>query len=417
MIRYGFACKTIGVPQANMTGLTLAKAGEADMLRVCAHNLQALLEMLRYCRETGIRLMRISSDVIPLASHPQNSFDWRARLQAELALVRNELRQSGVRVSMHPGQYTVMNSPRPEVVEHAVRDLRFHADFLDAVGAGAAAPVILHLGGGYNDRQAALNRLVENLKRLPSNVLAHLSLENDERIFTIEDVLDVCGQCGLPAIFDVFHHSLNPPAHGGMEYWLGRAEETWGAERGRPKLHYSQQLAGGKPGMHSRFIATKDFLAFHHRLGARDLDVMLEVKDKNLSALKCLNLTTAGVSRQALTSEWARYKYLVLERDQALYTAIRTLLKSDAPDPADFYALVEQAMEKDITPHRARNAAEHVWGYVDSLASPPERRRALTAIKALDTDDKALPRLKRQLLALAQKHNVTYLLQSLYFYI
>lgn len=417
MIRYGFACKTIGVPGADLNGLTLARATPENMLAVCRRNLRALETMLRYCATARIPLMRISSDVVPLASHPQNTFDWRARLHDELAGLRAVLAETGIRVSMHPGQYTVLNSPRQEVVERAVDDLVFHADFLDALGADGSARIVLHLGGGYGCKASAIQRLAENLLALPPHVLTRISLENDERTFTIEDALRICEQCGLPAIFDVFHHSLNSPATGALEYWLDRTEDTWTPRHGRPKLHYSQQLAGGRPGMHSRTIAMRDFLKFHHSLGQREMDVMLEVKDKNLSAVKCAQLTNTRLTRQELTAQWARYKYLVLERDQAAYTAIRALLKAETPDAQRFYMLVEQTLEKELSGPKARNAAEHVWGYVDKFAAPAEKKRALAGMAALQNGVEALPRVKRLLLALAERHNVEYLLRSLYFYL
>ena len=417
MIRYGFACKTIGVSGANLTAITLARATPENMLGVCRHNLRALETMLRYCAEARIPLMRISSDIIPLASHPQNSFDWRQQLQAELASARATLAQTGIRVFMHPGQYTVLNSPRHDVVERAADDLTFHAGFLDALGADSSARIVLHLGGGYGDRASALARLTDNLLALPPQVRNRISLENDERVFTIEDALNICGKCDLPAIFDVFHHSLNAPAHGTQAYWLDRAAESWSPQYGRPKLHYSQQLAGGKPGMHSRSIDMKEFVEFHGSLEGRELDVMLEVKDKNLSAVKCINLTNPRLTRHELTREWARYKYLVLERDQAAYNAFRAMLKADAPDAHEFYSLVEQTLEKEIYGPQARNAAEHVWGYVDKFATAAEKKRALAAMAELQNGPAALPRVKRVLLTLAERHAVEYLLQSLYFYI
>lgn len=417
MMRFGFACKTIGVPHADQTTLTLARADPENLLRVGRHNLHALENMLRYCRETGIRLMRISSDIIPLASHPQISFDWRKHLQTELGNIEALLRECGVRVSMHPGQYTILNSPRAEVVERALDDLRFHADFLDAVGADGTARIILHLGGGYGDRRAALERLEENLHGLPACIRNRLALENDERIYTIEDVLKVCVRFGLSAVLDVFHHSLNPPSHGDMEYWLEKTAATWNMESGRQKIHYSQQLPGGKPGMHSRTIRMREFLAFYERLRDRELDIMLEVKDKNLSALKCANLIAPYLPRKRLTGEWARYKYLILERDPDAYAGIRNLLKTSVPSAAAFYALLEDALGKGITPGHARNAAQHVWGYLDKRASPAEKTRILSDMRALEKDAKALPRLKRRLFALAGKQAADYLLNSLYFYV
>lgn len=422
MIRYGFACKTVGVPGAAQTTLTLARADEEHLLRTSRQNLRALGVMLRYCRAEGIRLMRISSDVIPLASHPDVAFDWQVLLQDELAAMTTLISEAGVRVSMHPGQYTILNSPRASVVERAVEDLRFHADFLDAVGADPTAKIVLHLGGGYGDKPAALGRLTKNLETLPGPIRNRLALENDERIYTIEDVLAVCAEFSLPAVFDVYHHSINPPPHGGTLGWLDKAALTWGGENGRQKIHYSQQWPGGKPGMHSQSIGMDEFLKFHSGLEARELDVMLEVKDKNLSAVKCANLTVPDLSRRKLADEWARYKYLVLEHDPAKYAEIRALLKEDEPNATGFYGRLEKALEQAVTPGHARNAAQHVWGYFDKLASAAESRGVLADIAALDEDARALPRLKNKLLNLAEKHGAgrhgqNYLLRSLYFYL
>ncbi|SBV92048.1 UV-endonuclease UvdE [uncultured delta proteobacterium] len=417
MIRYGFACKTIGVPGAEQTTLALGRADEEQLLRAGRRNLRALDAMVRYCRAEGIRLMRISSDVIPLASHPGVSFDWQHLLQEELAAIATLIADTGVRVSMHPGQYTVLNSPRDDVVERAVEDLRFHADFLGAVGADMTARIILHLGGGYGDKQAALRRLARNIETLPAHIRNRLALENDERIYTIEDVLAVCGEFALPAVFDVYHHAINPPPHGATPDWLDKAALTWEGESGRQKIHYSQQWPGGKPGMHSQSISMDAFLPFHAGLRGRELDVMLEVKDKNLSAVKCANLTAPDLPRRKLTDEWARYKYLVLEHDPAAYNEIRALLRDNEPDAAGFYNRLEKALGKTVAPGHARNAAQHVWGYVDKLASAAESRRVLADIAALDGDARALPRLKNKLLALAAKHEREYLLRSLYFYL
>lgn len=417
MIRYGFACKTVGVPGTAQTTLTLARADEENLFRVSRHNLHALGVMLRYCRAEGIRLMRVSSDIIPLASHPDVVFNWQVLLHEELSAVKNLIAEACVRVSMHPGQYTILNSPRDEVVQRAVRDLRFHADFLDAVGADHTARIILHLGGGYGDKPAALKKLAGNLETLPDQIRNRLALENDERIYTIEDVLAVCKAFSLPAVFDVHHHAIHPPAHGTMPGWLDKAARTWEGGHCRQKIHYSQQWPGGKPGMHSQSISMDEFLKFHAALGDRELDVMLEVKDKNLSAVKCANLTSYDLPRRKLTDEWSRYKYLTLEHDPTTYDEIRALLKREKPEAADFYGCLERAFEKNVTPGHARNAAQHVWGYLDKLASPVERGRVLAEVEALDRDRKALPRLKKKLLALAGKQDQEYLLHSLYFYL
>lgn len=169
--------------------------------------------------------------------------------------------------------------------------------------------------------------------------------------------------------------------------------------------------------MHSQSINMEEFLTFHKRLGERELDVMLEVKDKNLSAIKCANLVNPDLPRRNVTEEWARYKYLILEHDPDIYMKIRAMLKADNPSAKAFYACIEKALQEKVVPERARNAAQHVWGYVSSFASPMESRYILNDIQALEKDIKALPRFKRKLFALAERQKVCYLLNSLYFYV
>lgn len=450
MIRFGYACKVLGVPHTATRTCILKHASPENLLEISRYNLAALQRMVEYNRAQQIPLLRLSSDVIPLASHPNVQFDWQTLCAPELeALGRAIHGQKGspqseknncegcnsksalksaprsmeagaehypIRVSMHPGQYTVLNSPRFDVVERAVADLLFHASFLDALGVGNDAKIVLHVGGVYGDKKAALARFKTAFEQLPQCVVRRLVLENDEYSYAIDEVLALCEDLQIPAVFDVFHHSILAPKKGSTLDWLRQSAKTWKEHDGRQKIHYSQQLAAGKPGSHSHSIAAAKFLSFYEQIQNLHLDIMLEVKDKNLSAVKCQNLCTQNLPRRALTDEWARYKYTVLEKSPRHYQQFRNYLKADNPEALDFYKLLEEALEQEITPGNALNAAQHVWGYLDELAPASEKKKALKKFQALKNSLLPLPSLKKQLYALAQEQKQAYLLQSLYFY-
>ena len=465
MIRFGYACKVLGVPGSAMRACTLKHASPANLLEISRHNLAALQAMVNYSKAKQIALLRISSDIIPLASHPGIHFDWQQLCGPELEMLGKSIRGEGVglnpnpnaaakiqdnwvgnnlvnsqnndltniqnsplskstlknypfslRVSMHPGQYTVLNSPHPEVVERAIADLVFHAQFLDALGVDTTSKIILHVGGVYGEREAALKRFKTAFERLPAEVMRRLVLENDERSYAIDEVVELCTSLNVPAVFDVFHHSILAPKEGNALHWLQKSANTWKKQDGRQKIHYSQQLAGGKVGSHSLFIAAEPFLEFYSQIEPLELDIMLEVKDKNLSAQKCQNLCTKNLLRRALTDEWARYKYTVLEKSPSHYQQFRDYLKADKPDGPGFYRLLEQALSCEITPGAALNAAQHIWGYLDEQASPTEKRKILGKLQDLKQSLAPLASLKKQLYALANAQKQTYLLQSLYFY-
>ena len=187
---------------------------------------------------------------------------------------------------------------------------------------------------------------------------------------------------------------------------------------GNQKIHYSQQAPGKRPGAHTDTIDLETFLTFHDQLEDKQIDIMLEVKDKNLSAIKCQNATTTAPKVTLLEKEWGRYKYTILEKSPAVYQAIRTLLKDKEAYPVqEFYRLIDTAFAAEPSPGYAENAAAHVWGYFKKHATDTERKQYEKNLANYRNNTGTLATLKRQLFKIAEKHEVDYLLQSLYFYL
>lgn len=376
--------------------------------------MKALERIIDYNAESGIRLFRISSDIVPFASHPAGMADWKDRFASELGRIGEKIKDAGIRVSMHPGQYTVLNSPDDRAAQSALLDIEYHADFLDALGAGRECKIILHAGGAYGDKRSAMERFARRAARLPLRMQGRIALENDDRSFTVEEILALSGQTGFPAVFDNLHHLLNPPEeHASGLAWIARCAATWGKGDGRPKVHYSQ--SGGRRGAHSITIDTAQFLAFYENIKGTGADIMLEVKDKNLSAIKCMNAVRGRVPAAVLEREWARYKYLVLSRSAALYNEVRALLKNKGRvEAAAFYAMIDRARALPPDAGAQKNAAQHVWGYFKKAASPKEKER-FDALMSGSVPNEAAAR--RFLLRCAQQYDVPYLLKSYYFYL
>ncbi len=416
MKNIGFACKLIGVPNTNTRTCLLGKADTQTLLQISKHNIDALQNMVDYCNKVHIKLFRISSDIIPLASHPQIKFDWQNALHSELTLLGQKINETGLRVSMHPGQYTVLNSPSEEVVYKAQLDLAYHANFLDALMLNSTHKMVLHIGGVYGNKPDAIERFIKNYQALPDFIKARLVLENDDKSYSIAEVLDICRKVNAPAVFDVFHHSIVPsPAKNTLE-WLDMAISTWNTKDGIPKIHYSEQLEGGKAGMHSYTIKASTFSEFYRKLGKRNVDIMLEVKDKNLSALKCIHCTTENLHIKHLQEAWARYKYAVLARNQKHYQVIRQLFTDSHITAIEFYTLCEEALALQENSGNAVNAAQHVFGYFKNKATQAEKNAFDKLLLEVEKGMKKPEALPKKLLALAEKYKEDYLLDSLYLY-
>ncbi|GAC1314089.1 MAG: UV DNA damage repair endonuclease UvsE [Chloroflexota bacterium] len=285
--RLGYASQCLSLEDTTPRGARLSNATETRLRELIALNLNRLERVIHFNAEHGVRLFRISSDVVPFGSHPVNHLVWWDEFGERLAQIGTLARQHAVRLSMHPGQYTLLNSPDTRITRAAVADLVYHTRFLDALGVDCRNKVIIHVGGGYGDRPAALQRWIAEVIDLPHAIRRRLVVENDERLFGAEDVLAASHATGVPVIFDVLHHRIyaGEQAEPTLVDTLQRAAATWDAERdGVPKIHYSSQAAERRPGAHAEYVAPEEFADFLQRVPKTlDFDCMLEAKAKDLA--------------------------------------------------------------------------------------------------------------------------------------
>jgi UV DNA damage endonuclease len=189
VIRLGYPAQNLTIPATTNRTLRLASISDMEKLRgLVRGNIADLRSILRWNAERGIPLFRMGQDLIPFASHPAFPYDWEAEHGEELRGVGALARDLGIRLSMHPGQYINPGSPRSEVVERSVRELRYVARVFDLLGNHDSVAV-LHMGGAYEDRTASAARFVEAL-RPEEQILRYLALENDERVWTVAEIVE-----------------------------------------------------------------------------------------------------------------------------------------------------------------------------------------------------------------------------------
>ena len=420
MMRTGYACLAVGVPGSEMKSCLQKNASETRLLELIGNNLDALEKIILYNIHNHILLFRISSDLIPFGSSLSYTLPWPEVYMEKLSRIGQLIRSSGMRVSMHPGQYTVLNSLSDPVVERAILDLKYHAKVLDSLGLGPEHKLILHLGGAYGNKPAARKRFLINYARLDSFVQRRLVLENDDKIFHIRDVLETASQASIPVVFDNLHNFVNPADKDVTESeWISLCSQTWKPEDGPQKIHYAQQNPLRKSGSHSETILIDPFLEFCNQIRRSDLDIMLEVKDKNVSAIKCsICLSPSRPEIHLLEEEWARYKYNILEHSSSEYLSIRQLFRNkDTCTSLDMYHFVEAALQKPVSTGSAVNAAEHVWGYFKNKATESEKRRFQKLLQNYQLGSSPLESVKANLSRLAVKYQEDYLLCGYYFHL
>jgi UV DNA damage endonuclease len=235
-----------------------ARRYQADIAR---DNAQSLIAAVERCHQLGIGAFRISSQILPLATHPESGYtlerlDPSGEIEATFHLAGDLARAYDIRLSFHPDQFVVLNSASDRVAAWAVTELELHGSLAELVGADA---IVLHGGGAVHGLPAALERLRRGLGQLSDRTRRRLALENDDRQFAPADLLPLCREEGVPLIYDVHHHRCHPDGLT-VEEATERATETWDGRE--PWCHLSSPKEGWSspnPRPHADYIDPADF--------------------------------------------------------------------------------------------------------------------------------------------------------------
>jgi len=300
-VRLGFAVKTLG--EGGLPSHDARKWQSGPHLR---WSLEALHGVLDYLEHHAIDMYRMTASLAPYATHPDlPQFRGQvAECADELAEFGARARSLGVRLSTHPGQYIVLNSEDERIRAGAAADLEIQSEIMDAMGLGPESIVVLHVGGAAGGFAAATERFERGLELLSDAARSRLTIENDDRTFSLGHVMDLHRRTGLKVVWDILHHHCNDPDGVGDREALACALSTWPAGV-RPKIHYStpktameekRKKVGRRverswvlPQLRAHADVI-DPIGFEHFLretaAGLELDVMLEAKAKDLALLR-----------------------------------------------------------------------------------------------------------------------------------
>ena len=281
MVRLGYPTQNLTIPASTNRTLRLASLSDPEKLRALVwENLLGLETILGWNAEHGVGLFRMGQSLIPFASHPAFPYDWEEEHGDDLRRIGERARSLGIRLSMHPGQFIQPGSHKAGVSGRSLVELRYVARVFDLIGDPHSV-IVLHMGGAYDDRAATAARFAETM-RPETGVLRYLALENDERVWSVPEIVETARALVVPAITDAFHHGLNP---GGvtLKEALDLSLPTWKVRGSRPKLHLSSQDPEKQPGAHAYLVDVKDWRALIEALDGREADVMVEAKGKELA--------------------------------------------------------------------------------------------------------------------------------------
>lgn len=288
-MKIGYPCINVTVGCTSGHTFRLKSYSEDRLKETVKTNLECLTRTLKYNKEHNLLFFRVCSGLVPFASHPINTFNWQTHFKTDFEAIGQYIKQNNFRISVHPDQFTLINSISEEIFERSKKELQYHAQILDLMQLDFTAKIQIHVGGVYGNKPQSIQTFIERYKRLSEEITRRLVIENDERLFDVDDCLKISLQTRVPMLFDNFHHKINH-REGKEKADFASICKTWQSKDGLPMVDYSSQKPEAKLGSHTENIDVTDFEAFLAGTRPFDFDVMLEIKDKEASANKALKV-------------------------------------------------------------------------------------------------------------------------------
>lgn len=208
--------------------LQLTEIEQEKVLReLYADNLKRLDKALDFCYGNNIKLYRMTSALFPFADTDLGETVLNS-MSEELRRVGDRAINLNIRLVLHPEQFVVLSSDKPDVVKNSIKILATHALIMDMLGQPRSPWALMNIHGGKGDRTSQLKSVIRDL---PESIRSRLTFENDEYAYSSSELLEVCLDTGVAMVFDAHHHvihehleSYDDPSVAEM---LAAAKTTW----------------------------------------------------------------------------------------------------------------------------------------------------------------------------------------------
>lgn len=267
----------------------------SKLLEITKNNLDSLYEIIKYNVKNNFHFYRLTSKLVPLATHDKVNFDYITPFLDKYKKIGKLINDNNIRVDTHPDQYAVLNSIDSKIVKNTVEILEYHYKIMEALGIKDKI-IILHVGSSACGKKASITRFINNFNKLPDHIKKCIAVENDDKVYNIKDVLELCHKINVPMVLD-YHHFICNNEKEDINDYLKEIIDTWDGKL--PKMHFSSPKSKLKKEFrsHSDYINKECFIEFINILKKqdKDIDIMLEAKAKDdaISRLvRCLKYET-----------------------------------------------------------------------------------------------------------------------------
>lgn len=259
-------------------------------------NLSDLLKILQYNADHDIHFYRISSEIAPHCTNSDLIKDKNNYLslvydlnkfKKEFKRIGDYAKEKNIRLTFHPDPFNILNSFDKKITLNTYRHLHMFSLMFELMELDLNSCLVMHGGSIYNNKEKSMKKWIKNYNNLPARIRNRIVLENDERNYSIEDVLKISDICGVPIVFDCFHHYCFNKKKVNIKKFLPIVLKTWTDKKLKMKMHISEQACDERMGSHSDYVKNipKELIDFIKKEKI-DIYLMIEARMKELALFK-----------------------------------------------------------------------------------------------------------------------------------
>ncbi len=297
IVRLGYVAMSVELqncsPSQTMTFAQFEKLKDREaairkLERIAESNLENCLRLLKHNEGNQIHFFRLSSRLIPLAGHEELA-DWNylKPLAEPLKKIADYIQAHPTRVDFHPDHFVVLNSSQKETLKNSLKTLQMHERLLKGMKIDTEHRCVLHVGGGYDDKETALESFIHNWAYVPPHIQRMIILENDDATFTVNETLYLCEKLGIPMVFDLHHHLANNEGND-WEWDWERIVGSWSFSKLPIKMHISSPRSKKDFRAHADYIDAGMFWDFLNKIKGTvpEIHCMIEAKQKDAALFR-----------------------------------------------------------------------------------------------------------------------------------
>ena len=294
-MKVGYACINMTLQTAggittnrSMRQKTFNERGLPYASELALQNVKDLVHIIKWNNEMGIKQFRMSSDIFPwMAYYQLDELPDYEEISDYLYMAGDEA-SGKQRLTFHPGHFNVLGSPNPTVVNKTIKELNQHSEIMNIMGLSRTHynKINIHIGGAYGDKQATLDRWINNYHKLCFSTQERLTVENDdkENMYSVKELYEgIYKKIGVPIVFDFYHHKF---CTGGLteQEALELALSTWPKDI-TPCTHYSESRRKEKLDESIKAQAHSDLIYNKIPTYSNEFDCVIEAKHKELAVI------------------------------------------------------------------------------------------------------------------------------------